>query len=289
MVLAYRNDEDVLQARLGSLLNDRSAEVTGVSAQLRTVYARRVARAVAGGIASLGGAALLVGAALRSTAGGSWWNFQSQLNDGSLVAILGGSVLAGALAYLPARVLAEPVFNRSISKALSLSGNVRIDLVRVERAQPRRIARELIERSEAWSASLPLMAAGLLAPLGLHFLVWLLTSWPRATTNPGSFDAWIAMSAPLAGIAHLVLAMLCALFGMRLRGKSSEEIRTRPAQEGWHALAITAVAGMVPGALLILIPPIIIGLTGLLFIPCSFSRMNQAILREREIVDAFAA
>jgi hypothetical protein len=176
-----------------------------------------------------------------------------------------------------------------MSKALSLSGNVRIDLVRVERAQPRRIAREMIERHESRSASLPLVAAALLAPLGLHFLVWFALSRDLTMQNLGAFDAWIAMSAPVAGVAHIVLAALGALFGMRLPGKSTEELRAKPSREGWHALGITAVAGMFPGALLFLIPPLLIGLTGLVFIPLSFYVMTQAIVRERGIVDALAA
>jgi hypothetical protein len=293
MVVAYRNDEDVLQARLGALLDNRSAEVADVSSDLRAVYARRVARAAAGGVASLGGAALLVGAALRWTMSRSLFNMIDQHHDGSLVALLGGSVLAGALAYLPARALAARAFTRSMSKALELSGNVRIDLVRVERARPRRIARDLIDANESWSASLPLVATALLAPLALHFLVWL-TGWLffsaiAAEKHLSDFDGWITMSAPIAGIAHLVLVMLAFLFAMRLRFKSTAELRINPSREGWQALGFTSLAGMIPGAVLILIPPLLIGFTGLLFIPFSFSRMNRAILREREIVEAFAA
>jgi hypothetical protein len=182
-----------------------------------------------------------------------------------------------------------------MSKALSLSGNVRIDLVRVERAQPRRIARELIERNEPWSASLPLVAAALLAPLGLHFLAWL-SGWlfysysvSSVAKHVADFDAWIAMSAPIAGIAHVVLAALAALFGMRLPEKSTADLRAKPSREGWYALGITAVAGIVPGVLLILIPPLLIGFTGLLFIPLSFHVMTMAIIREREIVDSLDA
>lgn len=289
MVLAYRNDEDVLQARLGVLLDDRGAEVAGVSSELREVYARRVARAVAGGVASLGGLAMLVGGALRCLATPSVFSGQAERTDGSLTALLGGSILAGALAYVPARCLAQRAFDRSMHRALALSGNVRIDLVRVERAQPRRIARDLIAGNETSSAALPLVAAALVAPLALHFLVWLMVAFASSAPHLGTFDAWIAWSAPIAGLAHLVLAMLAALFGLRLPGKSTAELRLKPAQEGWFALGITCVAGMMPGALLILVPPILIGVTGIVFIPASFYLMNRAIVRERESVDALTA
>jgi hypothetical protein len=281
MVLAYRSDEDVLQARLGGLLASRSVEMASVGDAVRGIYSRRVARAVAGGVAAAGGLATLVSGAIRCIDTRSLFGHDVRPGDGRLTAALVGSMIAGALAYAPARHLARRAFDRSMHKALSLSGNARIDLVRMERAQPRRLARDLIARNEASSAALPLVAAALVAPLALHLVVWLLSSLNGAWPRIGAFDAWIAMSAPI--------ALLAALFGMRLRGKSTAELRIKPAQEGWFALGITCVAGMMPGALLILIPPILIGATGLVFIPVSFYLMNRAIVREREAVEALDA
>lgn len=289
MVLAYRSDEDVLQARLGARLSGRSVEVAGVSDAVRDIYSRRVARAVAGGVAAIGGVATLIGGAIRCLDGRSLFGTDVRAGDGRLTALLVGSIAAGALAYVPARRLARRAFDVSMRRSLSLSGNARIDLVRVERAQPRRLAGELIARNEASSAALPLVAAALLAPLALHFMLWFLAALNGAWPRIGAFDAWIAMSAPIAGLAHVVLGLLAALFGMRLPGKSTADLRVKPAQEGWFALGITCVAGMMPGALLILIPPILIGVTGLVFIPASFYLMNRAILREREAVEALTA
>jgi hypothetical protein len=289
MVLAYRSDEDVLQARLGSLLDARSAEVASTAAALRSVYARRVARAVAGGVASLGGAATLLGGAAHCLTTRSWL-FQSSPNNsllfgGFLTELLVGSVAASALVYLPARGVAASLFSRALRDELSLAGSVRIDLVRVERAQPRRIARRLIEASESLSASLPLIGSALLAPLALHFLVWLLLSRGDLVGGFEAFDGWIAASAPIAGVAHLVLATLAGRFGSKLAEVPTAELVARPAKEGWRALKITTLAGMVPGVL-VLIPPLLIGLTGLLFIPLSFHAMSRAVVRERDAVDA---
>ncbi len=291
MVLAYRSDEEVLQARLGSLLESRSAEVASVDAEVRNIYSRRVARSIGGGVASLGGAALLVGGALRWLGSkSSWIALEPKAYDGILLAVLAGSVLAGLLAYGPARLVANRRFDRAMSDAVSLSGNVRIDLVRVERAQPLRIARELIERHEARSASLPLVAAALLAPLGIHLLLWMMFAWSSSrTAHLADFDTWIAMTAPIAGAAHLILALCAAKFGSRLREKTTAELRLAPSRDGWVAFAYTAIAGLIPGALLILIPPILIGVTGLLFIPLSFYKMNQTIVGEREDLGFLAA
>ncbi len=286
MVLAYRSDEDVLQARLSALLDERSAEVARSAEVLRGVYARRVARAVSGGVAALGGAAVLLGGAVQWLSGRSLFSLHPQ-PGGPLTRILLGSMAASALAYLPARALAASAFSRALRDDLSLSGSVRIDLVRVERAQPRRIARRLIEETEAMSASLPLIGAALLAPLALHLVVWLLfSSGDHLAPSLEQFDAWIAMSAPIAGFAHIVLAVRASRYGKVLGEMPTAALVARPAKEGWAALALTAASGFFPGAVLILIPPLVIGLTGLSFIPLSFYAISRAVVRERDAVDA---
>jgi len=287
MVIAYRNDEDVLQARLGSLLEARGAEVASVSPELRNVYARRVARVVAGGVASLGGVTLLVGGVLRQAMGNDGWiNMHPQSHEGVLTAVLGGSVLAGALAWAPARLFARAAFDRALVRPPSISGNVRVDLVRVERANPRRLAVALIDKLEAASAALPLVAMALLAPLCLHLFVWFFLTRSPASQGVEEFDRWISMSSALVGIAHLVCALLAVVFARKLREKSTEELLSRPAREGWKALGFTTLAGALPGGVLLLIPPILVGLTGLVFIPLSFRAVSCSIARERGIVDA---
>jgi hypothetical protein len=288
MVLAYRSDEDVLQARLGALLDERSVEVARTSDQLRDVYARRMARTVTGSVAAIGGAAVLLGGAAHCLLRGSWFFGPLQHSSAVLTPILLGSMAATALAYLPAYDLAKHSFNRALEGDLSLSGSARIDLVRVERAQPRRIARRLIEAGERASASLPLLGAALLAPLAIHFLVVLFFSAGHLARELGAFDGWIGMSAPTAGFAHLVLAILAVRFGNKVGEKSTEELAAKPAQEGWSALKITALAGLVPGAVLILIPPILISVTGLLFIPLSYYAVTRSIVRERQALAALS-
>lgn len=288
MVLAYRSDEDVLQARLSALLDERGAEVDRTAGILRDVYARRVARAVSGAVAALGGAAVLICGAAECLASGGWMpHSQSGHENGPFTQLLLGSVAASALAYLPARALAALRFDRALRDDLSLSGSVRIDLVRVERAQPRRIARRLIEGCEPLSASLPLIGSALLAPLALHFLVWFLFSKGDSfARNVEQFDTWIAMSAPIAGFAHLVLALLGGRYGSKLGEQRTDEIAAKPARAGWSALGWTALAGMFPGAILILVPPLLIGFTGLVFIPLSYYAVSRAVVRERSALEA---
>lgn len=288
MVLAYRSDEDVLQARLGSLHELRHAQVAGISAALRSVYARRVARVVAGGVATAAGAAMMLGGGIWALTNRSWLSTSPPHGDGALIGFLLGGVALATLVYQPAGLIASMRFDRAVSNGLVLSGNVRIDLVRVERAQPRRIAADLIARAESWSASLPLVGAALLGPLLLHFVVWMAYTSGGAAFRLGAFDAWIGMTVPIAGLAHLVLAFRAAAFGPKIAEKSTDELRRIPSDYGWHSLVFTAVAGLIPGAILVLIPPILILLTGLAFIPYSFYRMSRAIVAERDLVAANA-
>jgi hypothetical protein len=286
MVLAYRSDEDVLQARLGSLLEFRHTEVAGIGAALRNVYARRIARTVAGGVATAAGVAMMLGGGIWALTNRSWFSASPPHGDGALIGFLLGGVAAAALVYAPARLIAARRFDRAVSDALSLSGNVRIDLVRVERAQPRRIAADRIERAESWSASLPLVGMALLGPLVLHCLVWMAYTSGGAAFRLGAFDAWIGMTVPIAGLAHLVLAFRAAAFGPRLKEKSTRELRLMPSHYGWMSLMFTSIAGLIPGAILLLVPPVLIFVTGLAFIPYSFYRMSRAIVAERDLVAA---
>lgn len=285
MVLAYRSDEDVLKARLSALLDERSAEVANTSDRLRDVYAKRMARAVSGGVAAIGGAAVLLGGAARGLRSHSWFGMGHE-HSGALTPILLGSMAAAALSYLPARELAKRGFRRALEGELSLSGSARIDLVRVERAQPRRLARRLVEAAERASASLPLLGMALLAPLSIHFVVALALSGGHLERWIEGFDAWISMSAAIAGFAHLVLAILAIRFGSKIGEKSTEELDAHPAQEGWSAVKITALASLVPGVVLYLVPPILISLTGLLFVPLSYAAVTRALVRERQALDA---
>lgn len=284
MVLAYRNDEDVLQARLSSLLENRHLEVAGIGPEARNVYSRRVARAASGGVAAAAGVVMLIGGAIWAANSRSWFSASSMASDGRLTGILLGGVIASALAYLPARLIAYRRFDRAVSRAVSLSGHVRIDLVRVERARPRRIAADLVARAEPWSASLPLVAAALLGPLLLHLLVWIGYTGANVAFHLGAFDAWIGASAPIAGLAHVVLAFRAAAFGPRIREKSNKDLLFMPSRYGMVSLMFTSIAGLIPGAILLLVPPVLIFVTGVVFIPYSFYRMNRAIVREREAV-----
>jgi hypothetical protein len=272
MVLAYRSDEDVLRARLGALLEERGGELGAVAGAPRSIYARRVARAVAGGVAAAGGVGMLGAGALSAL------SLVHGVPEGALLGVLGASWAAGAIVYGPARLAAGWAFDRAVCRAPELSGNLRVDLVRLSRSGPLRSARAAIDRVESASAGLPLAALGLLLPLGAHFLIWMLLGRGRSTAG---FDLWIQMSALFVGLAHLVLAHLGLDFGRRLREQANGELRAFARSSGWRAFGLTALASLLPGAIAFLIPPIVVAITGIAFIPAMFVLMGSRVRAER--------
>ncbi len=288
--LAYRNDEDVLRARLDAALEEREGERAFVSARLRAVFARRAARAASGAIAVLGGGAMFVAALGRMAQGGGFsWGF-SNPGDGLLAGLLGKSWLAAAIAYPVVRIGAGLFFDRALAKAPRRAESARIDLVRLERARPRRIAGDLLQGLEAPSASLPLAGLALIGPLGLHFALWTLCTAGDAIRRVEAFDGWISISIAAVGIAHVVLAVLGAQYGRLLAGAPDQIfLLSASDREGWKALGWTVLASLFPGALLILIPPLVVAFTGLAVVPLSFWWARHAIVSERAAMAAVLA
>lgn len=133
-------------------------------------------------------------------------------------------------------------------------------------------------RLEAPSYSLPLVGLALVAPLTLHSPFFFLAP----DDGLRDLSQWVRLSLVLTGLAHVTLALLSHRFAMRLRRgrvRSSE-------REAFAALAITTVAGCLPGVIFAGIPPALVAITGLAFVPASFVVMERACRRERWLLGA---
>jgi hypothetical protein len=51
--------------------------------------------------------------------------------------------------------------------------------------------------------------------------------------------------------------------------------------DGWKALGIAVLVGAIPGAALYLLPPILVAVTGVLFVPFSFASLRDRVAAER--------
>ena len=55
---------------------------------------------------------------------------------------------------------------------------------------------------------------------------------------------------------------------------------------GWAALGWTVLGSLLPVLIAIAIPPVIVFLTGALFVPYSFNAMHRRLVEERDILDS---
>ena len=269
----FRDQRAALELRLDAARASFGRALGRVPDAVRTVYARRVARAFGGAAATATAVAMFLVAIGR---------FAGVLEDdegGLLTHVLFASWALGAAAYFAALPLARLRLGFVLRRALRETADPYADLARLERGSPARLAAEHADRHERWATALPLAALAFLLPLTLHFPIgWLMGDALRAR----DFDRWIQLSAVLVGHAHLLLAALCLRFAYQARRRPLESLR----RAGWKAYGLTVAASAVPGAVLYALPPIIVALTGLIPVPCMFAAARAALERERGVLAA---
>jgi hypothetical protein len=115
---------------------------------------------------------------------------------------------------------------------------------------------------------LPTLGVALVLPLTLHIPFALALG-----SNLSSFDDWARISLAIAGPAQVTFAFLATLRAARLA-------QGRPAMSATRIYIITLIASSIPFALLFMIPPLLVGLTGFAILPL-LVRMEGMIDRER--------
>ena len=129
------------------------------------------------------------------------------------------------------------------------------------------------ERLFAESLMVPAAGIALLLPITLHMPVILVIR------DSAAFDVWVVASMWITGLAHAVFAI-----GSMLRGK--QLIAGEPACSPRKIYIATVVTSCVPFAVLYAIPPVIVALTALPFVPL-LRAMEWIVIRERrELADA---
>jgi hypothetical protein len=221
------------------------------------IYARRRGRAAAGAVL-VGGALALVALGvihLVLSAAGAHADFFPY------TFVLLGTLGAAALAFLVARAGARGAMTRAVRRQLVATRDPRADLERLARDAPPFAAVRVAEECGRASLTWPLAGISLTLPLTLHYGVALLCG--IATT---AFDGWIALSLVLTIPAHLTLACLAAEFGRTVAAATQEAPAPSTRSAALRAWGFTVLASLVPGAVLILIPPALVAVTGI-FIP----------------------
>jgi hypothetical protein len=236
------------------------------------VLARRAARAWGGRVLALGATAMFL-CALSDTLPGVW-TASSELPTWLLVA----TWPAAAMAYIVARI------------AFSLWAKWRLDAHRraleadpfAEGARgPDDLVRDWSMSLERASVGWPLVGLALIAPLTIHGLfIGVVSRVNDTTTTMHEYANWIGTSAVLVGHAHLVLAVCSWIYANKLRKRGRDALKGA-GLSGIAALGWATLAGAVPGALLMLIPPVLVFVTGLLFVPMSFVILTRQASDER--------
>jgi hypothetical protein len=287
---AYRTDEAVLAERIEAVRALREEpEYRKAFEAARRVAVERVTRAYGGGVGAVSGVCAFALALASTLHTGP----ESTDPAGGLAvtALLGGWVLAlcaAALGYivadthLPAHADDRPRFP---GRALDLAA----ELGRLEQEDPVATMRRLAARWEFSAAALPLVAVSLLAPLTLHLFVALLGALSvggvlGVTDISRSFASWIFFSALFVGHAHVALAIASALWARTFARREAAEVRFHAGRASSRALWTTIGVSCVPSIVLCGIPPILVAVTGLTFVPRMFRMTAERLVRDRQML-----
>lgn len=240
-----------------------------VPERLLTLYAVRQARKWAG-VAGIAGFLLLVVEL-----------FLGARHSSMILMISWGLVL---LVYAAVRLLARWRMGRILARELTPSADVFADLTRLDRGTPQDSLRERVSRLEVPSLAVPVAAATLLLPLTLHLLV----GSGLLDVYLADFNAWILLSLVLVGHAHLTLLVFSVLHVNRVCRELDLGDEVGGAGRGLWALLWTITASAIPGAIFLFIPPLLVALTGLTFVPWMFFWVARRARSERLLIQAAA-
>lgn len=150
----YRDDSAGTEARRDALAHLRRRELATLPLALAHVFARRVARAAAGGAAFVGAIFMLAGMAGAYQGADAVWG-PIMPRRALAVAVFANLVLG---VYIVATWLAERAFERRMRAAIAVTGDAHADLDRLGEG-PLEAGRRLVERADRWAIGLVIAGA----------------------------------------------------------------------------------------------------------------------------------
>lgn len=272
----YRDGTEALERELAAMHKRHADTVERLRAPAEHIYATRKARHAAGWVLC-GGMAWMVIAGLGAAICGLILDerFLFMHNSYLLTGCLLAAWPAAALTYWVTHIRARHRFSYTMLAPLARTGDIHIDLERARRFAPAQHALRALAKLEAQSISPLLTGVALLAPLTLHFFIGAV-----AGADIAEFDTWIALSGLIVGHCHLILAIRIWRYGSRVATEGTQEVITDRYSEGWKTYAIILATSLFPGVLLVIVPAVIVALTGL-FIPALYGWAGKSISEER--------
>jgi hypothetical protein len=184
---------------------------------------------------------------------------------------------AMGIGYIAGLRLARCHLRWTVRRILTPGEDVFADLARLDAGGPVREVLEKIHRAERVSTVFPVAAFSLLAPLTIHLVVSL--AFFRVELH--EFNKWIIWSYALVGHAHLTLLCLSIAYILRVRRELDLGQPTSGGGQGVKALLWTTLAGAIPGVILFCIPPLLVFVTGIVFVPWMYSWAARRLKQER--------
>lgn len=261
----YRDYLIAAEERRKSLYHDHHEDI---SKELHALYAYRLARIVFGIIAIFGlfvtGFDFAVNGAVTRLATIFFSSFAFAVGISFLTYIIAPLILDAELRRL---------YWSNCEPLMSLN---RFDVM-----TPRAYVLARIRHLEGASFSLPLISLSLYFPLLVHGAI----GWLFLDASLHSFGAWMLISSMIVGHAHLVLAFFSSFHVIKVQQELDDKTRIAGASRGFVALVWTVGASALPGILFLCIPPIIVALTGVLFIPSLYHWCAKRALKERLLIE----
>ncbi len=285
MTAAYRDVSVLLEDRLARFRRRRAEEHEADEIAAK-VFAAREGRIAGGAV----GASLAVAMFLEAVAA----RLSDQDAEGSVLLLPSGWI-AAVVAMAVARAWALARATRALRREPVLTGDALVDLPLIGAADPLGELRARAIARETKSVAFPLAALSLLGPLTIHgaicLVIWMATG---AAGEVRDFGFWIATSAVLVGLAHAALVLQVVLWARSLRRRETARLRDKLHSAWSKALLITGGVALVPAIFIawgeelapfVVIPPILVLLTGVLFLPFAYLGAARCLEQERVALD----
>ena len=268
MSSAYRSAYDHIVGLKRDEIREAREELEPIVPGLQDVIQARMARII-GGITGVCGAAAMCFFAATTT------------DNRATYALLFGTIALGTSWAAARALLALSHRVRRLPAEPPLTGELDRDLGLLEASDLRKHARALEQRAdklEVASIALPMAGLTFLLPLFLH---WLFAAM-FMTQSTREYSEWIRISLVIVGHAHIALAVLGYLFARKIHRSTISVIQGLRIHREWARMwLITIGVSCLPGVVLILVPPILVALTGIAFIPAMVLALHHAVLTER--------
>jgi hypothetical protein len=270
MSSAYRSAYDHIVGLKRDEVREARERIAPQLPGLRDIVQARIARTI-GGIAGIGAAAAMC-----------WFAATGPSRDETATyALLFGMIGLGvSWALSRAALVVKGKFAR-VRAEPELTGQLDRDLALLDESDLRNEVQLLEQRAdklETASIALPFAGLTFLTPLFLH---WLFAA-VFMSESTRDYSEWIRISLVIVGHAHVALAVLGYLFARKLHRSTIEAIASLRIHREWAKIwLITIGVSCLPGIVLILVPPILVALTGLAFIPFLVTGLHNAVLHER--------